>query len=478
MALFSQIAYLNLVFITLTAIAHFASAITEEKEDGTLGLLRMTRLSPVSILLGKSATRVWYGITLLLAQLPFTFLCITLGGVSRDQVLAAYATTGAWLILTASLALLCSVVCNRTRAAGALTLVLLVLLFLVPLVSGIAFAMQAWGWMTASNPVHVALTRFGDAAFAASPFVRMSEILGIGFRGSIVGFQVWSNLALSAVLFVFSWLVFDFFARERRPVVTTRARASGKKRPSLLRGIRPGRVWSAALVWKEFWFQTGGRSAIIFKSLAFGLLFGGVSLLLLYHDVFEREGMGVFIMLVMLGAGIVELAFYMSRIFNDELRSGTLSHLILLPTPVWSIAYQKIGGCLVALLPEAMFFGLGVLIAPDAAFNGLAELASHPVRVVYWVVALLLFYHLATYLSVRVKQASLLLAVALFWVGLSAINIAIFIAVELIEEATGSYGGYSELMLNTASVITSFFLLVLTYFLHRAIGRRLVKAAQ
>ena len=55
---FRGVTWLNFGCLTLIGLTYFASSITEEKEDGTLGLLRMTNLNPVSILLGKSTSRL------------------------------------------------------------------------------------------------------------------------------------------------------------------------------------------------------------------------------------------------------------------------------------------------------------------------------------------------------------------------------------------------------------------------------------
>ena len=55
---FASVLIVVLIFITLAGVSYFATAITEEKEEGTLGLLRMTDLDPLSILLGKSTSRL------------------------------------------------------------------------------------------------------------------------------------------------------------------------------------------------------------------------------------------------------------------------------------------------------------------------------------------------------------------------------------------------------------------------------------
>ena len=83
-----EMVWLNLVFITLAGLSYFASAITEEKEEMMLGLLRMTDLNPVAILLGKSTSRLVGALLLLLVQVPFVLLAVTLGGVGLLQIAA------------------------------------------------------------------------------------------------------------------------------------------------------------------------------------------------------------------------------------------------------------------------------------------------------------------------------------------------------------------------------------------------------
>jgi hypothetical protein len=61
---------------------------------------------------------------LLAAQILFTLLAVTLGGVSLEQVFQGYAVLGATLFFLCNLALLCSVLCRSTLRAGIWTGVL------------------------------------------------------------------------------------------------------------------------------------------------------------------------------------------------------------------------------------------------------------------------------------------------------------------------------------------------------------------
>src|SRR6188768_1976504 len=53
-----SIAYLNLVFMSLLGISFFSTAVSEEKEEQTLGLMLMAGISPLGILIGKSVGRI------------------------------------------------------------------------------------------------------------------------------------------------------------------------------------------------------------------------------------------------------------------------------------------------------------------------------------------------------------------------------------------------------------------------------------
>ena len=80
-----------------------------------LGLLRMTDLNSIAILLGKSTSRLVGAFLMLVVQLPFILLAVTLGGVGLIQILAAYSSLLAYLFLVCNLALLCSVAVSQYR---------------------------------------------------------------------------------------------------------------------------------------------------------------------------------------------------------------------------------------------------------------------------------------------------------------------------------------------------------------------------
>ena len=200
---FESVVMINLVFITLAGMSYFASVITEEKEEMTLGLLRMTRLSPLSILLGKSTARMIGALLLLAVQFPFTLLAVTLGGVAPLQIVAAYATLLAFVILVSGMALCCSVVASRNSGAGWLAGILLAAFFFGPAIGQALLERLTWTTMLDhSGAVYATLTDILKWVGDASPFTRVSEITRTGFSSFPLGWQVASNVVAGACSFL------------------------------------------------------------------------------------------------------------------------------------------------------------------------------------------------------------------------------------------------------------------------------------
>ena len=146
LSFFSQIAWLNALFITCAGIGFFSSAITEEKEEETIGLLQMAGLNHLGILLGKSTSRLIQVMLLLVVQFPFMLLAVTLGGVTTLQIVAAYVDLLAYTVLLANVALVCSVVFQRGGNAAAFTTLLMVLYAIAPNVRRTCNLGVCWRW--------------------------------------------------------------------------------------------------------------------------------------------------------------------------------------------------------------------------------------------------------------------------------------------------------------------------------------------
>ncbi len=456
---FSSVLYINVVFVTLVGVSYFASAIAEEKEETTLGLLRMTSLSPLSILLGKSTSRLFGALLLLVAQIPFTLLAITLGGVSLHQIAAAYWTLGAYTFLLCNLALFFSVVCRRTATAAVLTVVVLaVFYFGPPLAGGLAGLSNSVGWISAGTEQWI---KAGLAWFSeASPFSRLGEILLTGFSDRSVGYQVISNTAAGVLCFLASWAGFDFFTRD---MSESAPRRGVVRRTSRLRMLRASRPWKNALAWKEFHFTFQGRVGLISQIVVYAALIGGISWMIVANtgrDEFLWSRLGYVMIWIGALGGMVGLGHAAARVFAQEVRWKTLSSLATLPMTMRQVAYSKVAGALLSVAPAFSLFCLGWCLlwierSPNFRPSGMVLFYFIQGALIVLMEAIL-FPHLVAWLSLKIKHGSLPLGIAIMWVG------------------NMFAGGFSVLVFREAGGVLLIFIgAALIALLHMRIGARL-----
>ena len=424
---FSMATFVNFFFISLAGVSYFASAITEEKEENALGLLQMTNLSPLAILLGKSTTRLCGALLLLISQVPFTMLAVTLGGVSVGQITAVYCTLGAYLLLLSNLALFFSVVCARTAGASILTgIVLFVFLAgheIVPEIKALLDHLHLASTRELSETTKAALAVWADI----HPGERLGEILATGFGEGPVGFQVISNAALGVAFFLLAWGSFHLFCTDQHEAKPRRALFG--KGTSHFRFFSYGRPGKHPIIWKDFHFMTGGKMVLIGKLLVYGI----VALMIWWEDRAGRSWtrwsvVGYATMGIMGTALSCEIAIIVSRVFRQERRWHTLASLGTLPDSLNRIAYQKLLGCALTLGPVLFYFLLGFLFASGDLLDGFLRFMSSTRRFTSgdWVgfsaMAFLgtmeiFFFHLVAYLSLRVKWGALPLSVAICFIG-------------------------------------------------------------
>jgi hypothetical protein len=422
---FSSSIFINFFFISLAGLSYFASAITEEKEEMTLGLLRMTNLNPLSILLGKSTSRLCGALLLLAVQFPFTFLAVSFGGVSVPQIIAAYCTLAAYILMLSSLALLFSVLARRTAGAAFLTGTILFVYLVGYALLPACLKLLEWMRVIPSAVPGAKLAAFLTAWARSSPFDRLSEILRTGFHEGPIGTQVVSNITAGGILFLIAWALFDTFNSEQRD--SAPARGPIARGGSRLRFASAGRAWHRALVWKDFHFLAGGRVASLLRFVLYGLLLA----IVLWSPLWGRQRpikwseAGFTIMGIMAVTLSIELAFAAGRIFRQEWRWKTLSGLAMLPIPIRSIAYQKILAALLSLWPGILYFAFGFVCTSRVIWDEFVRTWSAPRTIEsallgglgLTVVTTLFFLHLVANLSLRVKWGAIPLAFAITYLG-------------------------------------------------------------
>lgn len=126
------------LFITLSVIAYvysllagtFATAdcVSEEKREGTLGLLFLTDLRSYDIVLGKLAASSVSGVYGLLAIFPIMGIPLLLGGVAPSEFWRVVLVCVNNLFLSLALGMICSTVCKDERRAIGLTVIIVLML--------------------------------------------------------------------------------------------------------------------------------------------------------------------------------------------------------------------------------------------------------------------------------------------------------------------------------------------------------------
>ena len=106
---------LGSVMVLLPAMV--VGSVTSEREQGTLDLMRISRLSPWEIVLQKYFARLVPFCTFLLLLIPLCAVAYSLGGISVKDLIESMATLLSAVLRIAAVSLLCSALCSTTVSA-------------------------------------------------------------------------------------------------------------------------------------------------------------------------------------------------------------------------------------------------------------------------------------------------------------------------------------------------------------------------
>ncbi|MEW4487452.1 hypothetical protein AB1L42_05190 [Thalassoglobus sp. JC818] len=462
--LFRSVMICNYLAITVAGTAFFASAITEEKEERTLSLLRMAGVGSTSLILGKWIPRLICAALLLSVQIPFNFLSVTLGGVLWQQVVACYLTLFAHLYLVGNLGLLTSVLMSSTASACGLAFGILVALFILPLIlSSLAFAIP-------NLPLSGVATFVSDAIRSGSAQTQISEILATGANPVMWNFQVISNLVVGTVLLITSWLFFDVLTQNEKEPGSIGLFDRLRRRQGMTRRRRIG---SFPIIWKDFQFIGGGTTFIILK---FGIYMGlavAATFLFMRRSSDFAEMLGGMLFGYSIFFLFVELAIVSARVFRYELQEKTWSTLVMLPRSIREIAYEKVLGGLTTTLPLLACMLLGIILLGEEFWEGLGSLLQEfeaLLIISYFLLQYLLGLHLSIYCSIVAKWG--------VWPVAISMAAFIMIASNMVVISFFALGGVSngwEALVMVGCMITG----GITLIMHHMIGDRLqAKAAE
>lgn len=357
-ALFHVLSWLGLV-ATLSAGLFFTSdCLSEEKREGTLGLLFLTDLRGYDVAAGKLMATSLRGFYTLLAVLPVLALTLFMGGVTAGQYWKASLALVNALFLSLAAGMAVSAMSRDSQKALTATFLVLLLLAVGGPVADSTIAstldrpFKPFWCMSSPGYVLTAASMWGSSPY----WIALGITQGIG----------WAMLALACVLVPRTWQ-----ERKRRSVRTAgnwayawrygNARCRLRLRRKLLERdavvwLTCHERWQARGVWALALAGVGGFVTVLVKSPIEAWMFwnyvAGLFVLLLY----------------------VWTASQASRLLLDARRSGMLELLLISPVSdrqivrgQWQALLRTFG------IPVALLLGLQV------AATAMSQLAYHQV---------------------------------------------------------------------------------------------------
>lgn len=217
MALFVPVAVIALIYCALAGVFRTADCLSEEKREGTLGLLFLTDLRGHDIVLGKLAATSLNSIYGLLALFPILAVPLLAGGVAAAELARVALVAANTLFFSLAAGMFCSAASRDERRSMAATFGLL-LLFIpgLPIAAGILADQlrprpAEWvEWIAIPSPGYAAVYAFEDLRrgqrFASEHF--FASI-------AIVHALAWAFLAAASFLLPRTW-------QDRRTVAPTK----------------------------------------------------------------------------------------------------------------------------------------------------------------------------------------------------------------------------------------------------------------
>ena len=398
----NALTFSTMAMLTLMGAFYFPSVITEEKEEQTLGLLRMAGVNSITLLLGKSVARVGVILLLIAVSLPYWWLGVTLGGVTISQIVAVAVALAAHLALMSQIGTLCSVYFTTSGRACVAAMIFLFLVMIAPVIAD--EILQDAGIVGRG-------TRPFFFIYQHQAPYQLSMIVRAGYAGGIWTSQVAWNLIASLVLFGLSWLLLERLNMyEQVPGRESKLKTWVKNLlPEAIRKRRRARRapigppgW--AIVWKDFWLFGGGLRwwglrLIGYAAMAFLFSLDG------WGSIEKRIGVGL--ILTAFWAGIAEIVFHAGHLFHREVKEQTWDSLRMLPVTTGLICRRKIMGALWALVPTFAALFLGIMLE-KSLFNEIwREFDNHPVVTFcisfYCFAATILAVYMTCYFGLRVN---------------------------------------------------------------------------
>ncbi|MFO1520545.1 MAG: hypothetical protein U1G05_00580 [Kiritimatiellia bacterium] len=422
--MFEALMGFNLFVLFTAGVAYLAASIAEEKEENTLGLLLLSGMGTLPVLLGKTTGRLLAFAMLLLLQIPFTLLCVTMGGMRGGQVFAGYAMLGSLMVLVSGFSVLASVLLRTVRGAVVLSGLALLLWHIVPpflaevgadltlFPAAVCDALQAGGrWMT-----------------GVMFYSRMNAITSLAGTTEVFTRAEAFNAGAGVVLLILAALAFMLTESAQSAESAPKTKLGAAFSAGWARWFRPRRrppVGPAAIRWKDSWLLMGGRMGLFIRLATLtGLALWIYSEIVVDRPAWRSHYMQEYCLsLLFISAGYAALSMFAmaSRTFSTEFRDMTMADLLGMPGGAGAVVRQKTLCTLAKALPFLPFMIPGVLVAlgevGKTSFSGEDFLIASNV-IVFCLLQILLQLEFVAHLSLKLPRMAAAVSLPGHWIAL------------------------------------------------------------
>jgi ABC-type transport system involved in cytochrome c biogenesis permease component len=348
--LFSLLAAILMGFCILAGVLITSDCLSQEKREGTLGLLFLTDLRGYDVVLGKltaTSLRGFYG---LLATLPVLAIPLTIGGVTVGEFWRMALALINALFFSLSAGLLVSALSRLERTAMAGTFLLV----------------SFFGFVLPVTYDLLTPTKWGAAAGMAklfSPLAAQQLANETAFKAAPYRFW-WALLGVQSVSWLFLFLASAVVPASWQEKATGGFSAKWQPRWRQLRHGAPGKDWSRRRRLLQInpllWLGSRDRLPTVYLWFVLTMIAGGwwIGLLKVGQGWFEPAAC-IGTMIAMHGMLKFWVASEASRRFAEDRRSGALELLLSTPLSVKEI----IAGHLLAMKRRCLGPAAVILLA-------------------------------------------------------------------------------------------------------------------
>ena len=331
---FEFIFVINLFYVLTASLFLFLPLIREEKEENTLGMILMTGISPFAYLFGKVGSRFLMLLFIMAIQIPITYLCVTLGGISLYTIFYSYLLLVITAFFLSNLFLLSSLIGSSIFSCIFISFgIIIISSYLMNFTIGEYY--QIYDSLSPFRLFEMAL----NDVFSSTANIRdvtVVYLISLGVLGSIF-------FALS--VYFFNALTGDQkeidLPKKLKSEKASKQNAemySGKGVKRLVRKLKTKRFAESPIIYKDFRFSTYGPLLYI---LQFLVIIGCCFVFILDNSLYTYRGFDIYEVVKDLADNDTVLFFIFCLIvvtmlsshlvFSQEIKNNTLTTLKVLP---------------------------------------------------------------------------------------------------------------------------------------------------